>query len=247
MAQTPKKFDFEPWFKLLFSEGLSHGSNPSIIGLWAMAKHINYWTLSHGSNPQKTELWAMAQTHQLLTFEPWLKPPQNWIFEPWLKPTFDMQIFTWFFWNTMEVFNLYYLFIFMVLLKIWMELPFDEVSGLWEEEAQRHLLRDLERDDTCRAEATNCLEKTIIFLTLTISKQLQRISLCILNLKSLNKIYRVTYFYKMISTYVKGKGIVSILKISNSIFTAILREKIRFKIVKTRVYLEELIFYITLN
>ena len=123
-----------------------------------------------------------------------------------------------------------------------MELPFDEVSGLWEEEAQRHLLRDLERDDTCRAEATNCLEKTIIFLTLTISKQLQRISLCILNLKSLNKIYRGTYFYKVISTYVKGKGIVSILKISNSIFTAILREKIRFKIVKTRVYLEELIF-----
>ena len=36
--------------------------------------------------------------------------------------------------------------------------------------------------------------------------------------------------------YVKGKGIVSILKISNSIFTAILREKIRFKIVKTRVW-----------
>ena len=68
---------------------MSHGSNSSNIGLWAMAqtpillafepwlKPINYWTLSHGSNPQKTGLWAMAQTHQLLNFEPWLKPPKN--------------------------------------------------------------------------------------------------------------------------------------------------------------------------
>ena len=27
----------------------------------------------------------MAQTHQLLNFEPWLKPPKKWVFEPWLK------------------------------------------------------------------------------------------------------------------------------------------------------------------
>ena len=55
----------------------------------------------------------MAQTHQLLDFEPWLKPPKIGLwamaqknframaqtlifggFEPWLKPTFDMQILT---------------------------------------------------------------------------------------------------------------------------------------------------------
>ena len=75
--------------KHLKNRTLSHGSNPSNIGLWAMAqtpillafepwlKPINYRTLSHGSNPQKTGLWAMAQTHQLLDFEPWLKPPKN--------------------------------------------------------------------------------------------------------------------------------------------------------------------------
>ena len=75
MAQTHQILDFEPWLKPLYYWPLSHGSNPSIIELWAMAqtpkkqdfepwlKPINYWTLSHGSNPQKMDLWAMAQTH----------------------------------------------------------------------------------------------------------------------------------------------------------------------------------------
>ena len=75
MAQTHQILDFEPWLKPPYYWPLSHGSNPSIIELWAMAqtpkkqdfepwlKPINYWTLSHGSNPQKMDLWAMAQTH----------------------------------------------------------------------------------------------------------------------------------------------------------------------------------------
>ena len=59
MAQTHQLLNFEPWRKPPKNRTLSHGSNPSII-----------------------ELWAMAQT------------PKKWTFEPWLKPTFDMQIFT---------------------------------------------------------------------------------------------------------------------------------------------------------
>ena len=67
MAQTPKKWDLEPWLKHLKNGTMSHGSN-SII----------YWTLSHGSNPSIIGPWAMAQTSKLLDFEPWLKLINYW-------------------------------------------------------------------------------------------------------------------------------------------------------------------------
>ena len=50
MAQTPKKWSFEPWLKPLRNVTLSHGSKPK------------NGHLSHGSNTQKMTVWAMAQT-----------------------------------------------------------------------------------------------------------------------------------------------------------------------------------------
>ena len=54
MAQTHQIMDFEPWLK-----------------------PIKYWTWSHGSNLSIIELWAMAQTPKKQDIEPWLKPLKN--------------------------------------------------------------------------------------------------------------------------------------------------------------------------
>ena len=81
MAQTPISFDFEPLIKAPYFQSLTHGSNTSIIGLWAnepWLKHPYYLTLSHGSNQSIIWLWAMAQTSKLLDFEPWLKLINYW-------------------------------------------------------------------------------------------------------------------------------------------------------------------------
>ena len=88
--KNSNKISYEPWLKPQYYWPLSHGSNPHIIGLWAMAqtpiflafepwlKHLYYWPLSHGSNIHIIGLWAMAQTNQLLDFEPWLKLINYW-------------------------------------------------------------------------------------------------------------------------------------------------------------------------
>ena len=79
MAQTPISFDFEPLIKAPYFQSLTHGSNTSIIGLWAnepWLKHPYYWTLSHGSNP--SIIWKI--------YEPWLKPPYHSTLSHWSKP-----------------------------------------------------------------------------------------------------------------------------------------------------------------
>ena len=79
MAQTPISFDFEPLIKAPYFQSLTHGSNTSIIGLWAnepWLKHPYYWTLSHGSNP--SIIWKI--------YEPWFKPPYHSTLSHWSKP-----------------------------------------------------------------------------------------------------------------------------------------------------------------
>jgi len=93
MAQTPKKWGFEPWLgnfsepwlKVLFFGVLSHGSKSNNLCVWAMAqspiidefepwlKVKQYGCLSHGSKSNNWLVWAMAQTPILWMFEPWLK------------------------------------------------------------------------------------------------------------------------------------------------------------------------------
>ena len=107
--KNSNKISYEPWLKPQYYWPLSHGSNPHIFSLWAMAQTPILLALSHGSNIHIIELWAMAQTNQLLDFEPWLKLINYWTlshgsnssiiglwamalthqlldFEPWLKP-----------------------------------------------------------------------------------------------------------------------------------------------------------------
>ena len=55
-------------------KSLYHLKNSNKISFEPWLKPQYYWTLSHGSNPHIIGLWAMAQTYQLLNFEPWLKP-----------------------------------------------------------------------------------------------------------------------------------------------------------------------------
>ena len=63
---------FEKTSKL---KSLYHLKNSNKISYEPWLKPIYYWPLSHGSNPHIIGLWAMAQTPIFLAFEPWLKPP----------------------------------------------------------------------------------------------------------------------------------------------------------------------------
>ena len=93
MAQTPKKWGFEPWLgnfsepwlKVLFFGGLSHGSKSNNWCVRAMAqspiidefepwlKVQQFGCLSHGSKSNNWLVWAMAQSPIIWMFEPWLK------------------------------------------------------------------------------------------------------------------------------------------------------------------------------
>ena len=119
MAQTPKKWGFEPWLrnfsepwlKVLYFGGLSHGSKSNNWCVRAMAqspiidefepwlKVQQFGCLSHGSKSNNWWVWAMAQSPIFGGFEPWLKvlflgvwamaqSPIFWVFEPWLKVLF---------------------------------------------------------------------------------------------------------------------------------------------------------------
>ena len=63
---------FEKTSKL---KSLYHLKNSNKISYEPWLKPIYYWPLSHGSNPHIIGLWAMAQSPIFLAFESWFKPP----------------------------------------------------------------------------------------------------------------------------------------------------------------------------